>query len=147
MKKIITATLLLAIGAFTASFVGDTIATETKFDFIQNDYQQAKEQAKENDQLIFVDTYTSWCGWCKRMDQTTFQDENAAAFFNKNFVNLKMNMEKGDGPALARKLKIQAYPTFVILDKDGNLVGKAVGYQTVDNLVAFGKKHLAGKSL
>lgn len=146
MKKIISTALLLAIATFTLSFVTSDKA-ETKFDFIVNDIDQAKNQAADNNQYIFVDAYTSWCGWCKRMDKTTFQDEMTAKFFNENFVNLKMNMEKGKGPALARKLKIRGYPTFVILDKDGNLVGKAVGYQTTDQLIAFGKKHLASKSL
>ncbi len=50
-------------------------------------------QAKEP-RIIMVDLYTDWCGWCKRMDSTTFEDDNVAKFLNEYFYPVKFNAEQ-----------------------------------------------------
>lgn len=43
---------------------------------------------------IFVDVYTDWCGWCKRMDQTTFKDSTIVDFMSQYFYAVKLNAEQ-----------------------------------------------------
>ncbi len=43
---------------------------------------------------IFIDFYTDWCGWCKKMDKSTFADPNLADYINKNFYAVKFNAEQ-----------------------------------------------------
>jgi len=45
---------------------------------------------------IFIDVFTDWCGWCKRMDATTFKDPNIAAYLNTNFYSVKLNAETNE---------------------------------------------------
>ena len=107
--------------------------------FIQDDLAQAKERATADNKLIFIDAYTSWCGPCKRLSKNVFPQEAAGTFFNKEFVNLKMNMEKGEGPSFAKKYKITAYPTLLVIDADGKEVHRVVGAPKLDGLLEFGR--------
>jgi thiol:disulfide interchange protein len=100
--------------------------------------EEAKKLAEENEQLIFIDCYTSWCGPCKKMAATSFMNEEVGEVFNERFVNLKVDIEKdADGPELARLYKIKAYPTLLIIDSKGKLIKEVVGFQTEDKLISL----------
>ena len=90
-------------------------------------FEEALQKAKEENRWIFLDAYTSWCGPCKVMAEQVFTLAKAGVFFNSRFVNVKYDMEKGEGPELAKKLGIGAYPTFVLIRPDGVVHDKFVG--------------------
>jgi thioredoxin-related protein len=56
--------------------------------------EQAIEKSKTEKKKIFVDVYTDWCGWCKRMDETTFTDASVVEYMNANFYAVKFNAEQ-----------------------------------------------------
>ena len=84
-------------------------------------------RAKAENKLVFVDCYTEWCGPCKQMSKYVFTLDSIADFFNSRFINLKLDMEKGEGPEAGKKYKVGAYPSFLIFDGEGNLLYKFVG--------------------
>lgn len=86
--------------------------------------KKAKESGKE---LVFLDCYATWCGPCQYMAKSVFTTKEAGDYFNKKFVNIKIDMEKGEGINLARQFKIQGYPTFIILNSNGKELGRIVG--------------------
>ena len=88
---------------------------------------EAIEKAKENGKMVFVDCYTSWCGPCKYMADKIFTQKEMGEYLNSRFVCVKYDMERGDGPDIAVKYSVAAYPTFLILDTDGTLIYKIVG--------------------
>ncbi len=94
----------------------------------QMPWSDALQQAKAEDKLIFVDAYAVWCGPCKMMDRNTFTDEAVGTFFNSNFINVKIDMEKGEGIELAQQYGVRAYPTFLFIDGDGKVAHRLVGY-------------------
>jgi uncharacterized protein YyaL (SSP411 family) len=49
--------------------------------------------ALKSNKIVLVDLYTSWCGWCKRMDKDTYTNEEVAEYINKKFVPIKLNPE------------------------------------------------------
>jgi thioredoxin-related protein len=51
---------------------------------------------KTGKKKILVDLYTDWCGWCKKMDQTTFSNPVIANYINENFYAVKFNAEQKD---------------------------------------------------
>jgi thioredoxin 1 len=120
-------------------------STDTQIIFIENSWTEALKQAAAQHKYIFVDAYASWCGPCKMLKATTFKNAKAAEFFNKNFVNVAIDMEKGQGPALASQWGMQAYPTLIIFDSAGNPVLGTVGYIGSNDLIKFGQKALNKK--
>lgn len=57
-------------------------------------WEEAHELSKTAPKKVFIDLYTDWCGWCKRMDATTFKDPEVVKFLNANFYPVKFNAEQ-----------------------------------------------------
>jgi len=95
-------------------------------------------KAKAGKKLVFLDAYASWCGPCKQMSKQTFTDSQVGKFFNTSFVNAKIDMEKGEGPELATRYQVEAYPTLLFVDGDGVVVHRALGYHDVAQFIALG---------
>lgn len=108
-------------------------------DFHHGSVAEVLQQAKSTGKLVFVDCLTDWCGPCKYMSANTFTDPAVGKMFNEQFVNYKLDMEKGEGVAFAKKYSVRAYPTLLFLDGDGNLVHAAVGAVDPENFISLGK--------
>ena len=108
---------------------------------------------------IFVDVYTDWCGWCKKMDKDTFQNEAVAAYMKENFYMVKMDAE-GKDPidfqgktfkyvpsgrrgyhelAAALLQGKMSYPTVVFLDEKLNMLSPVPGYQKAKPFLKIAK--------
>lgn len=116
--------------------------------FIHENFQEALNKAQKENKIIFVDAYTTWCGPCKMMAKNVFPDAEVAKMYNTQFVNLKMDMEKGDGLMLSKLYDVSAYPTLLFIDANKQLVHRAVGYMDISNFIQVGKTALdSDKSL
>lgn len=118
--------------------------------------QQLNELAQEGKiqkqkKKIFIDLYTDWCGWCKRMDQNTFGDATISNYLNKHYHSVKFNAESKDeitfgnqtfkwipsgrnginelGQSLGVVNGRIGYPTIVFLDEDLRKIQAIPGYK------------------
>lgn len=107
--------------------------------FYEGKWSQALEKAKSENKLLFVDAYAVWCGPCRWMANNVFPNDDVAKFFNENFINYKLDMEKGEGPKIAQTYKITAYPTLLFIDGEGNVKHRVMGAQSVEDLISTGK--------
>jgi len=116
-------------------------------------FEEAVAMSDQSPKKIFIDVYTDWCGWCKRMDATTFKDTAVINYINSNFYAVKLNAETKDTirfreksftylPAYkANEMAVSllngqmGYPAFVYLDQNYSLLKAVPGYQTVDQLI------------
>jgi len=121
-KSLVNRLVILAV--FVPALV---LAQSKKIEFSQTSFQQALNNAGKADKIIFVDCYTSWCIPCKNMAAHVFTVDSVATFFNSHFINLQIDMEKGEGPALQKKYRVEAYPSFLLINPDGSLLYKFVG--------------------
>lgn len=126
MKTLSILTILFTLGLFSFTNTSKP-ASEDGIVFQSISFEEALKQAKATNKLIFMDAYAVWCGPCKWLDANTFRDKEVGEVFNKNFINLKMDMEKGEGPALASRFKVTAYPTLFFINGDGEVVYKILG--------------------
>jgi thioredoxin 1 len=134
---------LLAVTMPFATKPQQAAANESKqIVFIEDAWNEALKQAAIQNKYIFVDAYATWCGPCKMLKQTTFKNSKAADFYNKNFINVAIDMEKGQGPALAAQWHMQAYPTLIIFNSKGEPVLGTVGYIKANDLIRFGEAAL-----
>ena len=108
--------------------------------FSDKSWSDILAQAEQQNKLIFLDAYTSWCGPCKMMTRNTFPSPEVGAFYNANFINAKIDMEKGEGPALAQRYNVQAYPTLLFVNSKGAVVHRALGYHDAEQFLALGRK-------
>jgi uncharacterized protein YyaL (SSP411 family) len=86
------------------------------------------EQAKKDKRLILVDFSAEWCGFCKKMDKTTWRDPQVLAVINENFIPVKVEDEVD--PELAEKYRDYGRPAMIVLDANGKEVFRKTGYQT-----------------
>ena len=129
MKK--TLSLIVALCCSCAAMLAQGIAFEPEGTTLE----QASVKAKAENKLIFLDCFTQWCGPCKKMAKDVFPQEKVGQFMNPKFVCLKIDMESAYGAPLAKKLQIQAYPTFVIFNADAQEIGRFLGGSNADDFI------------
>jgi thioredoxin-related protein len=112
--------------------------------FFEGSWEDALAKAQKEHKIIFVDAYTTWCGPCKRMSAEVFTDAAVGEYFNKNFVNLKIDMEKSEGIKFGQKYEVSSYPTLLFIDAEGKEVNVAKGSRPADQFLALAKATLNG---
>ncbi len=143
MRKIATAiVLLLAMCATVMVSCSDSDdvtdeAVTGGIEFFRGTWDEALAKANKENKMVFLDAYASWCGPCKKMKRNVFTDTAVAAFFNKNFVNVAADMEKGEGVTIADKFGIDSYPTLIFTNGDGMQLGRESGYHDPEELIAL----------
>lgn len=115
------------ISATPAAGAQMTLAQADGIAFRELSFPEALKRAEVEDKLLFVDCFTTWCGPCKRLSKVVFKDSLVADYFNRHFVNLKMDMEKDEGVELRKKYGVHAYPTLLFINSSGEVVYRLVG--------------------
>lgn len=116
-------------------------------------FTQAVEANKKAPKKIFIDIYTGWCGWCKKMDNSTFLNDTVANYMNEKFYAVKLDAEtkdtiifndhafvympenKANTLALSLLNGKMSYPTFVVMDEKVQLLSPIPGFQTVPQIM------------
>ncbi len=143
MKKILITALVLftaLIATPSGNPVENTTNKATGIQFHEGNWQEALKLAQAENKLIFLDLYATWCGPCKKLDKNTFPNENVGDFFNKNFINVQLDGEKGEGLLLARQYQIKGYPTLLFIDGKGKAVVHTAGYRSPEDFLKMGQE-------
>lgn len=128
--------VLLAFLAFAASSLR---AAEPGVPFRPISFEAAREAAAAESKLVFIDFFTTWCEPCKRLDALTWTDAAVGKLVGEAAVPLKIDAEK-EGKDLAKRYKVAAYPTLLLLKADGTEVDRLVGFSEPPAFTrAFGK--------
>lgn len=107
-------------------------------------FAEASKTAEAENKIVFIDFYTTWCGPCKRLDETTWKDSSVAKLLAEKSIPLKVDAEQQS--ALAKKYGIEAYPTLLLLKPDGAELDRIVGYREPAKFVEEFNLGLTGKN-
>ncbi len=125
--------------------------------------EEAAAKIKSEPRKVLIDVYTDWCGWCKKMDKSTFSDPTVAAYINKNYYAVKLNAESKAPVTLnghtynynpeykAHELAVallngqMSYPSTVYLNEKMEMLTPVPGYldvKTITKILSFfGENH------
>ena len=103
-------------------------------------FEEAVQANTVQKKMLFVDVYTDWCGWCKKMDKDTFTDPKVIDFINANFYAVKLNAEdtkrtftfmgkEYNEAQMATAMRVRSYPNFVIIDPSLQNIAQMPGYR------------------
>jgi thioredoxin-related protein len=127
---------------FFFSFFVPFATSQSGINFEDKKWQEILNLAQREHKIIFMDAYAEWCGPCKKMAKDVFTQKEVGDFFNKHFINVKIDMEKGEGPNLSNKYKVTAYPSLFFIDETGEIIHVQVGAVQSEQLLALGKMSL-----
>jgi thioredoxin-related protein len=119
--------------------------------------EEAIELTTREPRVLMIDVYTDWCGWCKRMDATTFSDPSIVSMLNEHFYPVKLDAEGKEDIVIGNRTykfvesgrsgyhEVAAiitkgrlsYPTISYVDEKGRVLEAYPGYKTPDQLRVY----------
>ncbi|HZG73152.1 MAG TPA: thioredoxin family protein [Chondromyces sp.] len=135
MKKIFIVTI-----AFLFPFL--LMAQDEGIQFVDAKWEYVLKKAKQENKLIFVDMFTTWCAPCKRMALEVFPQKEVGDKFNASFINYKVDAEKGEGIDLAKMFEVDAFPTYLFINGDGKVVYRILGRKEIESFLKEADKAL-----
>jgi thiol-disulfide isomerase/thioredoxin len=115
--------------------------SEEQIEFFTGTVQSAKEKAKTENKLYFIEFYARWCEPCKWMDENTFSEPTLSQYVAKHYVPVKVDVENMDGYVWKQKYKVQYLPTIIVLNGDGHVLGKYEKSLTAADMLRLLQNH------
>lgn len=138
---------MIKIGLAVLLLLNITVSNaQVGIDFTSGSWKSVTEQARQENKMIFVDCYTTWCGPCKKLSKEVFPLPEVGEFFNAEFISVKIDMEKGEGIELKELFDVRAFPTLLFFDNDAKEVHRIAGYRSGENLIAEAKTAMSGQN-
>lgn len=106
-------------------------------------FEAASHQAAQANKIVLVDFYTTWCGPCKMLDKNTWTDAAVIQLLEQKTVALRLDAEKET--ALAKRYRIEAYPSVLLIKPDGTEIDRLVGYKGPEDFIKDFNATLSGK--
>jgi len=133
MKRCLSIIWLLL---FTASLS----AQDAGIKFHTGSFDDALGKAKSESKYLFIDCFTSWCGPCKELEKEVFTDKSVADYFNEEFINFRLDVEKGEGIELRKRFGVQPVPTLLFINSDGMVEHKFIGSSSPEEFLSKAKE-------
>ncbi len=121
-----------------------TAKKDGKAEIVWHRLDEGMKLAKEQDKKLFVNFTTDWCGWCKKMNATTFKEPVIIEYIDKFFIAVKVNGDSKDSlnldgwltteKQITKEFGVNSYPTYWFLSSDNVRIAPMKGYRDKDGL-------------
>ena len=111
-------------------------------EWFEGGFKKALAKAKKSGRPLIIDFYADWCGPCREMDATTFQDAGVSKLSRK-FIAVRVNVDNNS--ELADKFGVSSIPDVRLLDATGKQITQMTGYREADNFAGALKRALGEK--
>lgn len=118
-------------------------AQNREIKFEKGTFKNALAKAKTLKKILFVNCSSEGCGPCVWAKKKTFTNDTVADFYNTNFVNFDIDVNKGEGVAIAKKYLVKEYPTKLYLNAEGQLLHRVCGAGPMKYLIEDGKSAMS----
>lgn len=108
----------------------------------KSDFQTFQLLAKNQNKLILIEFWASWCGPCLRMDRETYSNRSLGNFINENFFVYKLDADSFDGLETAGKYNVESFPALLVLSPQGDLIENIKGFYLPQTLQEILQKHV-----
>jgi thioredoxin 1 len=139
----LVAVTALSLGSSRPAAADEPAPCAVAFEAGTPSFSEVLAKSKAEAKPVLLDFGTVSCVWCKRLDRDTFSQAEVGTVM-KGFVAVRVDAQKGEGPALAKRYGVNGYPTLVVVDANGDEIDRIHGYRKPDPFVAEAKRILAG---
>ncbi|MGB1012973.1 MAG: tetratricopeptide repeat protein, partial [Nannocystaceae bacterium] len=115
--------------------------------WFEGSLEQALAEATKTGKLVFIDVGAYWCPPCHELDEKVFVDPKVGSFLGDKFVSIHIDAEKGEGPDIVDRYRVQAYPTMLVLEPTGVEKGRLVDSMEPAKLIEAVGKLAAGENV
>jgi thioredoxin 1 len=98
--------------------------------FYEGPFADIQAEAKRSKKPVFLDFTSSSCAHCVSMQKQVFSVKNIADRLNTGFLAYKVDVSEPVGKQLATKFNVFDFPTFLVIDRNGVLMGEIMGFHT-----------------
>jgi len=144
---------LLLFVLLNLSFCHITSAQGINFDKPAT-WKSLKTKALTEHKVIFVKVGATWCVPCHMMEKDVFSQKSVGDFYNANFINVSVQGDRSkmdddyikswynDAQSVLKDYQVEAFPTYLFISADGELVYRGVGVMTAGEFITTGKMAL-----
>lgn len=107
-------------------------------------FNEGMKMAKSSKKVMFIDFYTDWCTYCKKLDNETYSDAKVSKYLNEKFIPVKVNAESDEKVnfrgkvyterELALAFGVQSYPFMFFMENEQNALGSLPGFLNAEKL-------------
>ncbi len=98
---------------FFLTLINNSIIGQSKINWLSWNEMMIQRENDSIKKKVFIDLYTGWCGWCKKMDASTFIDPNIVQYMNAKYYNIKFDAESRDTIVFNEHQFINTDPSFI----------------------------------
>jgi thiol-disulfide isomerase/thioredoxin len=121
-----------------------TLSTSSAEPFAEIKFEDACTAATNDDKIVLIDFYTTWCGPCKLLDQKTWKNPQVIKLLESKTVSLRLDAEKET--ELAGRYRIDVYPTVLLLSPNGAELDRLVGFREPGQFISDFNAALNGRN-
>lgn len=111
----------------------------TGINFTDKGREHVAAQSKQENKPVFLLAYASYCAACRKMKKSVFSDKEIGDLFNKSFINAQVDIESKEGKLIVKDYEIAGTPTLLFLSSDGQVINKASGFYSKEELIGLTK--------